>query len=206
MSLLILAVGSGKKREKLRQVTSIAALEPRILTDAATFSLHFACCLAMRLCNVLAFWKFFKCSHGLFTLNFDIHSLFVSQVDELDYDARLAAYRSLTPENWNTFVGSRASILLLHRVFLDLQSIDDLALRHAAAQALSNFVKTGTNNAVQSAELNGLSEDVKNDDSKTNPQNAAFETKKTELIMTVVFPLTKKSVAASNLAVRQVAN
>ena len=103
------------------------------------------------------------------------------QLDGLDYDARLAAYKSPISENLTAFIGSRASVVFLYTAFLDIQSVDDLALRYAAAQALSNFVITGTENDVHSSELFGLSTDIREDRSKTNLRNTAFKNKTTNL-------------------------
>lgn len=59
------------------------------------------------------------------------------QIDEIDYDSRLAAYRRLTPEAWSDVLACGGTPILLQRCFQDLRNADDLALRHAAAQALS---------------------------------------------------------------------
>ncbi len=62
-----------------------------------------------------------------------------AQVDEPDYDARLGAYAELVPAAWARLGAARA-LPLLHHCLADLRRPDDLALRHAASQALSRLV------------------------------------------------------------------
>lgn len=69
--------------------------------------------------------------------------------------------------------------MLLQRAFLDLRNGEDLALRHAAAQALAR--------AIQAA-------------SSLSPEEEGEK----DLIAKVIFPAAKKAINASNLAVRQV--
>lgn len=47
------------------------------------------------------------------------------QVDEVDYDARMAAYGRLTPEAWRGFAGV-ALPPLIHQCAHDLRNPDDL--------------------------------------------------------------------------------
>lgn len=55
------------------------------------------------------------------------------QVDEADYDARLAAYAQLSPSLWAGLQPWQAAPLV-HACLADLRNPDDIALRHAAAQ------------------------------------------------------------------------
>ena len=63
------------------------------------------------------------------------------QIDELDYEARLGAYRQLTVQKWRQLAHEGAAALLLGHALADLRNPDDLALRHAAAQALDRFLE-----------------------------------------------------------------
>ena len=105
------------------------------------------------------------------------------QIEGLDYDARLAAYRKLDPATWEEIIQKGGAQLILQRCFLDLRNAEDLALRHAAAQALDRFIQAALNK--QTAD--GVS--TRGDD---------------DLMLKVVFPAAKKAINASNLAVRQV--
>ena len=109
--------------------------------------------------------------------------LLIAQVDEVDYEARLAAYRQLQPATWRSIVAAAAggAAVLLQRCFLDLRNGDDLTLRHAAAQALARFLEA----AAADGEL----------------QEGSAEER---LVLKVVFASVKRSIAAQNLAVRQV--
>lgn len=105
------------------------------------------------------------------------------QIEGLDYDARLAAYRKLDPAFWQSITTEGGAPLVLQRCFLDLRNADDLALRHAAAQALDRFIQADLRKPV---------------DESSSPEGG------TDLIAKVVFPAAKKAINASNLAVRQV--
>ena len=105
------------------------------------------------------------------------------QIEGLDYDARLAAYRKLDPTTWEAIALKGGAAIILQRCFLDLRNADDLALRHAAAQALDRFIQAAS----------------------SKPAGGGVSTKGGEdLVIKVVFPAAKKAVNASNLAVRQV--
>ena len=129
----------------------------------------------------------------------------VLQVDELDYDARLAAFRKLNPENWSAFIHKDTCHVLLYRAFLDLQSASDLALRHASAQALAHFISSASTGGslvglddLENATRHQAEGLAQNANSMGRPGNG--------LIMGLIFSSTKKGIAASNLAVRQVAD
>ena len=111
----------------------------------------------------------------------DVSTPPIAQVDEVDYEARLAAYRQLQPAAWRSIVAGGGAAVLLQRCFLDLRHGDDLTLRHAAAQALARFLEA----AAADGEL----------------QEGSAEER---LVLTVVFASVKRSIAAQNLAVRQV--
>ena len=125
-------------------------------------------------------------------------------MDELDYDARLAAFRKLNPENWSAFIHNDTCHVLLYRAFLDLQSASDLALRHASAQALAHFISS----ASTGGSLVGLDdlENATRHQAEGLAQNATVGRPGSGLIMGLIFSSTKKGIAASNLAVRQVAD
>ena len=111
----------------------------------------------------------------------DVSPPLVAQVDEVDYEARLAAYRQLQPATWRSIGAAGGAAVLLQRCFLDLRNGDDLTLRHAAAQALARFLEA----AAAEGEL----------------QEGSAEER---LVLKVVFASVKRSIAAQNLAVRQV--
>ena len=105
------------------------------------------------------------------------------QIEGLDYDARLGAYRKLDPESWKDIASKGGAPIILQRCFLDLRNADDLALRHAAAQALDRYIQAAASKLADG--------DVSTEGSH-------------DLVIKVVFPAAKKAVNASNLAVRQV--
>lgn len=63
------------------------------------------------------------------------------QLEEMDYDARLGAYRRLTTPQWRHLPACGTTALLL-RSLRDLRDGSDLAIRHAASQALQAFICT----------------------------------------------------------------
>lgn len=113
------------------------------------------------------------------------------QIEELDYDARLGAYRRLDPSYWDSLVASGASAIVLQRCFLDLRNADDLALRHAAAQAIDRFIQCGVKSRDEPPSMG---------DPVAESSGVGGE----ELVARVLFPAAKKAINASNLAVRQV--
>lgn len=62
-----------------------------------------------------------------------------TMVDEADYDARLASYAELSPSYWAASPPWHAAPLV-YAALAELRSADDIALRHAAAQALERLV------------------------------------------------------------------
>lgn len=107
----------------------------------------------------------------------------ILQIEGLDHDARLAAYRKLNPSFWASVVSYGGAALLLQKCFQDLRNPDDLALRHAAAQALQRFIQAVKD--TDQGSFSGMEEGR-------------------DLVAKVVFPAAKKAINASNLAVRQV--
>lgn len=106
------------------------------------------------------------------------------QIDQVDYEARLAAFRQLTPEKWREVLAAGGVHALIHRAFVHLRSGDDLALRHAAAHALTKLLQ-----AVAGA---------------CSAESPAGESPAEMIVTRVVLPNVRRSIAAANLAVRQV--
>lgn len=100
------------------------------------------------------------------------------EIDEPDYETRIAAYTQLNSELWAGF-SSLAAAPLVQLCARDLRSIDDLALRHAAAQALSNLIDAAAKNI------------------ESDTSECAL------LVQKQLFPQLKRSIGASSLAVRQ---
>lgn len=111
------------------------------------------------------------------------------QLDEPDYDQRLAAYRQLQAGAWRSFPHAGACALL-HRCLRDLREASDLPLRHAASQALGHFVSSLTNTDAD-ADAEAGSMPLSQEDAM-------------KLVWKVVYPAVKSNLAAPNLAVRQV--
>lgn len=78
-----------------------------------------------------------------------VTSFSTSTLDEADYDARLAGYSALSVECWGTLPALSASIAM-HACFTDLRAPDDLALRSAAASALSCMIDAAATASVTS--------------------------------------------------------
>lgn len=115
----------------------------------------------------------------------------------MDYDARLKAYRRLSPDLWRGLVKSKTAQVLIYRAFLDLQSGDDLSLRHASSHALSNLLNCASlqKQFLANGDLEG--------ESRKNSE-IEIEGELQNLVMKLVLPSTKRGIGASNLAVRQV--
>lgn len=107
-----------------------------------------------------------------------------TEIDEGDYDRRMAAYAALLPAAWAALTARQAAPLL-HQCLHDLRNAGDLALRHAGAQALARFVEAAAAEASQAGAPPGGGE----------LESAAQR---------ILFPQLKKGMSASNLAVRQV--
>ena len=60
-------------------------------------------------------------------------------LEEVDYDSRLTGYASLTTDAWPNLTPLSASVAM-HACFADMHAADDLALRSAAASALTCMV------------------------------------------------------------------
>lgn len=76
----------------------------------------------------------------------DLSAMSAKEIDEPDYDRRMSAYGQLAPGYWSGMEERVATPLLLGTCF-DLRNDKDLALRHAAASALSKFVEAATRTA-----------------------------------------------------------
>lgn len=63
----------------------------------------------------------------------------VVELDEPDYDVRIASYRKLTPTLWSS-ISIVAGAPLVQHCARDLRNNDDLALRHAASQAMMHLI------------------------------------------------------------------
>ena len=68
------------------------------------------------------------------------------QLEEADYDTRLGGYRRLSASVWASLPDAGA-MALLQRSLRDLRDGSDLALRHAASQALLRFISTLSSSA-----------------------------------------------------------
>jgi ABC-type cobalamin transport system ATPase subunit len=64
-----------------------------------------------------------------------LSAMSTTDIDEPEYEIRMAAYQQLSVEFWQGSTQLQA-LPLLHRVLLDLRNPDDLALRHASAQVI----------------------------------------------------------------------
>lgn len=88
-----------------------------------------------------------------------LNSQSTDELDAPDYDARLGAYTELKAPLWVSMTAPGAAASLLHHCFRDLRSPEDLALRHGAAGALTEFLraaeggKTGEEAPLQSLVL-----------------------------------------------------
>ncbi|KAL0018407.1 hypothetical protein WJX79_009395 [Trebouxia sp. C0005] len=104
-----------------------------------------------------------------------------NMIGEMDYDSSLAAYNELQTGFWMDLKKNQG-LPLMHQCFWDLRNPDDLALRHAAAQALSRCLA-----AAQQQQQQGEAE-----------EGGALG-----LVQQLMFNLAKKGITAANLAVRQ---
>ncbi|KAK9818396.1 hypothetical protein WJX72_012002 [[Myrmecia] bisecta] len=127
----------------------------------------------------------------------DLNAMSTREVDELDYDARLAAYAQLLPSTWAGF-GRLEALPLLHHCLHDLRNADDLALRHAAAQALARFVEAAAGAAGAAGAAREWTVKASPGAGDGRPEDGLVV-----LVQRVLFPQIKKALASSNLAVRQ---
>jgi len=126
---------------------------------------------------------------GVDTILAGLNAMSMSEVDEADYDARMGAYALLTPEKW-TALSMLAGAPLVQHCARDLRNADDLALRHAAAQALGHLVTAASTAATT------VASDARESDGGGLPVAI-------QLIQRHLMSQLRRSVAASNLAVRQ---
>lgn len=132
-------------------------------------------------------------------------------MDERDYDRRLTAYPRLNPTTWAALLRLQA-LPLVHQALADLRDADDLALRHAASRALADLIS-----AAAAADLSPSTHPnaaLRSGDISTNPSTepsglsgGATAGQRADLgllVQRVLFPQIKRSLGASNLAVRQV--
>ena len=110
----------------------------------------------------------------------DLNSFSETELDEPDYEARMAAYGKLTVDTWSGLSVLSAAPLVQHCA-RDLRNGDDLALRHAAAQSLSELI----------------------DAAGVEANSSAASGECVTLVQKQLFPQLKRSVGASSLAVRQ---
>ncbi|KAL0035339.1 hypothetical protein WJX77_001780 [Trebouxia sp. C0004] len=104
-----------------------------------------------------------------------------NMIGEMDYDSSLAAYSELQTGFWMELKKTQG-LPLMHQCFWDLRNPDDLALRHAAAQALSRCLAAA---------------------SQQQQQGKSEEGSALGLVQQLMFNLAKKGMTAANLAVRQ---
>ncbi|KAL0044331.1 hypothetical protein WJX82_000142 [Trebouxia sp. C0006] len=107
-----------------------------------------------------------------------------NMIGEMDYDSSLAAYSELHTGFWIE-LKKKQGLPLMHQCFWDLRNPDDLALRHAAAQALSRCLAAASQQQQQ------------------QQQGEAEEGGALGLVQQLMFNLAKKGMTAANLAVRQ---
>eukprot|EP00887_Chlorella_sp_A99_P000887 scaffold5.g887.t1 len=124
-----------------------------------------------------------------------LNAMSTAAIDELDYESRLAAYAQLLPTAWAGLAPPQAAPLL-HHCFHDLRNAGDLALRHAAAQALARFV------AAAAAE--GGTDGTGGECAERGAGAAAAAAGGlSQSAQRLVFPQLKRGLAAPSLAVRQ---
>ena len=138
-----------------------------------------------------------------------LNSYSTTDIDEFDYDERMRGYLALTPEAWRQFTTTIAVAPLIQQCARDLRNPDDLALRHAAAQALSQLIDSssadsGSGSDEKEGEQQGGGK-KKNTRKKGSTHSTAttVETVVIPSIQRVLFPQLKKSVGDPSLAVRQ---
>ncbi|KAL4860053.1 Small subunit processome component 20 [Chlorella vulgaris] len=115
----------------------------------------------------------------------ELNAVSTTEIDELDYGRLMAAYSHLTPAAWQP-MSLRQAAPLVHHCLHDLRNADDLALRHAASQALSRFIEAAA--AAAAAALQG-------DEQEGGSLLSAAQK--------VLFPQLKRGLPTANLAVRQ---
>jgi U3 small nucleolar RNA-associated protein 20 len=128
-----------------------------------------------------------------------LSAMSAAELDEPDYDARMAAYSRLKPDVW---AGATPLSLppLLHTCLRDLKNGDDLALRHAAAQGLARFVTAAE------AEAGFAAVDPNNSisiDDSANGRDTLAPGVLTSAARRVLFPQLTRGLASPSLAVRQ---
>lgn len=135
-------------------------------------------------------------------------------MDAIDYDIRLAAYGRLRPELWRGMRGVEA-LPLLHQCMADLRNAEDLALRNAAVQALARFVdaaacvaasiKGGGHGAAAVAEQEaGRGARLLSISRKGAASEDMREGTILPLVQRVLYSQLKRTLASSDLSVRQV--
>ncbi|PRW58885.1 small subunit processome component 20-like protein [Chlorella sorokiniana] len=120
----------------------------------------------------------------------ELNALSTTEIDELDYERRMAAYSRLLPAAWQP-LSVRQAAPLLHTCLHDLRNAEDLALRHAASQALSRFIE-GAAAATEAAGAAALAAAAAQEAGSLLPA-----------AQRVLFPQLKRGLPAPNLAVRQ---
>ncbi|PSC76593.1 small subunit processome component 20-like protein [Micractinium conductrix] len=118
----------------------------------------------------------------------DLNAVSTTEIDEMDYEKRMAAYACLTPDAWAA-MAARQAAPLLHTCLHDLRNADDLALRHAASQALARFIE----GAAAATDAAGGATAC----AATPPDSLLAATQR------LLFPQLKRGLPAPNIAVRQ---
>lgn len=143
----------------------------------------------------------------------DLNADSTTELDEADYERRGRAYSELTQERWTT-LGALSAAPLLHQCACDLRNGDDLALRHAASQALSYFIAAAAAADADSHPSNHLHQNeagaaAGREIAAISSGNGAITTSADAasvlltLTQRVVFPQLKRGLSGPNLSVRQ---
>ncbi|KAL4434124.1 hypothetical protein ABPG75_000565 [Micractinium tetrahymenae] len=114
----------------------------------------------------------------------ELNAMSATEIDELDYERRMAGYSRLLPDAWQP-MAARQATPLVHTCLHDLRNADDLALRHAASQALSRFIEGAAAAMAAGGAAAGGADSL------------LLAAQK------VLFPQLKRGLPAPNLAVRQ---
>jgi U3 small nucleolar RNA-associated protein 20 len=176
--------GVGPEQERRAQAERAAAALAPLAGSLETRDAREALCAAFS-----ALGRLLPEVEGSAALLAGLNAASTSSIDDVDYEARTAAYAQLTPAAWAALSPLAAPPLLQHAA-RDLRNGDDLALRHAAAQALGHFVAA----AAEGARGGGAAAAAAAAEAASPPLALARR---------LLFPQLKRGLGASSLAVRQ---
>jgi U3 small nucleolar RNA-associated protein 20 len=135
-----------------------------------------------------------------------LNSWAVTSLDEPDYNARLGCYSQLQPPAWQAFSRLQALPLTL-QAYYDLRNDSDLALRQAAATALTKAVRAFA--ALDSPQQQQQQQDGEAADPAQPQQQQPQQQQQQQLedllrlVPRVMYPQTKVGLRSNNLSVRQ---